>query len=57
MNIGILVAVLVYEVVIILGVGLWLARRDATHAAHEGDFALAGRHLPLRVDPQANHGA
>ena len=49
MNIGILVAVLIYEVVIILGVGLWLAKREAAHAAEEGDFALAGRHLPLPV--------
>ena len=49
MNTGILIAVLVYEVVIILGVGLWLARREASHAAHEGDFALAGRHLPMPV--------
>lgn len=49
MNIGILIAVLVYEVAIILGVGLWIAKREASHPAHEGDFALAGRHLPLPV--------
>lgn len=49
MNIGILIAVLVYEVAIILGVGLWLAKREASHPPHEGDFALAGRHLPLPV--------
>ncbi len=35
--------------VIILGIGLWLAKRDASHAHHEGDFALAGRHLPVPV--------
>ena len=46
MNTGILIAVLIYEIVIILGVGLWIARREASHPAHEGDFALAGRHLP-----------
>ena len=49
MNTGILIAVLIYEVGIILGVGLWLAKREATHAKHEGDFALAGRHLPMPV--------
>ncbi len=49
MNAGILIAVLIYEVVIILGIGLWLAKRDASHPHREGDFALAGRHLPVPV--------
>jgi len=49
MNMGILIAVLVYEVAIILGVGIWLAKREASHPPHEGDFALAGRHLPTPV--------
>ena len=49
MNAGILIAVLVYEIVIILGVGLWLARREASRPHGEGDFALAGRHLPVPV--------
>jgi len=49
MNTGILIAVLVYEVAIILGVGLWLAKREASHPPHDGDFALAGRHLPVPV--------
>lgn len=49
MNMGILIAVLVYEVAIILGVGLWIAKREASHPPHEGDFALAGRHLPMPV--------
>lgn len=49
MNTGILIAVLVYEVAIILGVGLWLAKREASHPPQEGDFALAGRHLPMPV--------
>jgi SSS family solute:Na+ symporter len=48
-NAGILIAVLVYEIVIILGVGLWLARREAAQPHGEGDFALAGRHLPVPV--------
>jgi SSS family solute:Na+ symporter len=49
MNAGILVAVLIYEVAIILGVGVWLAKREASHAQREGDFALAGRNLPVPV--------
>ena len=49
MNAGILSAVLFYEVAIIFGVGLWLAKREASHPAREGDFALAGRHLPVPV--------
>ena len=49
MNTGILIAVLAYEVLIILGVGLWIARREASHPKREGDFALAGRHLPMPV--------
>jgi SSS family solute:Na+ symporter len=48
-NAGILIAVLIYEVAIILGIGLWLARREAAHAHREGDFALAGRDLPVPV--------
>jgi hypothetical protein len=36
MNAGILVAVLIYEVVIILGVGMWLAKREASHPRREG---------------------
>lgn len=49
MNAGILIAVLVYEVVLIFGVGLWLAKREASHVHREGDFALAGRSLPVPV--------
>ena len=49
MNAGILIAVLIYEVVIILGVGMWLAKKEASHPRREGDFALAGRHLPVPV--------
>ena len=49
MNARILIAVLIYEVAIILGVSLWLAKREASHANREGDFALAGRDLPVPV--------
>lgn len=49
MNTGILIAVLVYEIAIILGVGIWIARREASHPKQDGDFALAGRDLPMPV--------
>jgi SSS family solute:Na+ symporter len=49
MKAGILIAVLVYEVALILGVGLWLAKREASKVHREGDFALAGRSLPVPV--------
>jgi SSS family solute:Na+ symporter len=40
---------LAYEAVVIVGIGLWLARRRAAQARQEGDFALAGRDLPVPV--------
>ena len=49
MNTGILIAVLIYEVVLILGVGLWLAKRDKLKEDGDGGFALAGRDLPAPV--------
>ena len=49
MNTGILISVLIYEVVLILGVGLWLAKREANQPKSDGDFALAGRNLPVPV--------
>lgn len=49
MNTGLLIAVLVYEVALILGVGLFIARRERNQTKHEGDFALAGRNLPVPV--------
>lgn len=49
MNTGLLIAVLIYEVALILGVGLWIARKEASHPKHDGDFALAGRGLPVPV--------
>ena len=49
MNVGILVAVLAYEILLIFGVGLWLARKEAGHAHQDGDFALGGRSLPVPV--------
>jgi len=53
MKLGILTAVLLYEVIVILGIGLYLARLQAKRAAakelHEGDFLLSGRNLPTPV--------
>ena len=48
MNYSMLVAVLAYEVLLIVGLGLWIQRRQtAVHAKDE--FALAGRSLPVPV--------
>ncbi|WP_286829581.1 MULTISPECIES: sodium:solute symporter family protein [Kordiimonas] len=49
MQTGILIAVIAYELLIVLGVGLWLARQDASHKARKGEFALAARSLPVSV--------
>lgn len=49
MNTGILIAVLIYEVVLIFGVGLWLAKKEQDQPKSDGNFALAGRHLPMPV--------
>ena len=49
MKYSILIAVLVYEVLVIGGVGIWLARREAKREHQEGDFALGGRNLPVSV--------
>ena len=49
MNTGILIAVLIYEAVLIFGVGFWLARKEKNQPVGEGNFALAGRHLPTPV--------
>ena len=49
MKYSILIAVLVYEVLVIGGVGLFLARREARREQREGDFALGGRNLPVSV--------
>ena len=45
MKLGILVAVLLYLLVLVVGVGTWLARRARGRAAVQGEFALAGRSL------------
>ncbi|MEZ0372244.1 MAG: sodium:solute symporter [Candidatus Sericytochromatia bacterium] len=47
MKIGMLLAVLIYELCLILGIGLFLQKRNAAHRDREGEFALAGKSLPL----------
>lgn len=48
MNYPMLIAVLAYEVLLIVGIGLWIQRRQATQHAKD-EFALAGRTLPVPV--------
>ena len=42
-----LIAVLAYEILVIGGIGLWLARKRRVN--REGEFTLAGRSLPVSV--------
>lgn len=49
MNWGVLVPVLIYEALIIGGVGYWLARKAQPVNHEHGEFALAGRSLPMSV--------
>ena len=49
MKYGILIAVFIYELVIILGVGWWLTHREAGKRDQEGNFTLGGRSLPVGV--------
>lgn len=48
MNYPLLLAVLAYEVVVIVGLGLWIQRQQAERQARD-QFALAGRSLPTPV--------
>ena len=48
MNYPMLIAVLAYEVVLIVGIGLWIQRHRAAQRAKD-EFALAGRTLPVPV--------
>lgn len=49
MKTGILIAVLAYELIVIGGVGVWLARRERGRVQEDGSFALANRSLPVSV--------
>lgn len=48
MKAGILLAVLAYLLILVVGVGSWLARRERKHGV-EGEFALGGRSLSSTV--------
>ncbi len=45
---GIIIAVFLYEIALIAGVG-WYLSRHKTAQPHEGEFALGGRELPVSV--------
>ena len=47
MHLGILIAVIIYEIVTIVGVGIYLNIRDKKAAAANDSFALAGRGLSV----------
>jgi len=49
MQYGIIIAVFIYELAVIAGVGWYLARKEAGQVHQEGDFALGGRSLPVSV--------
>lgn len=49
MKMGILIAVMIYEFVLIGGMGIWLARRSRAHDPTKDEFALGGRQLPTVV--------
>jgi SSS family solute:Na+ symporter len=45
MNLGVLIAVIIYEVVSIVGVGWFISRKQKHNVGQDGSFALAGRGL------------
>ena len=49
MNTALLIGVFAYEIIVIVGLGLWLQRRHAKQVASADEFALAGRDLPVPV--------
>ena len=49
MNIGILVAVLFYELILIGGIGYWVSRKSARDGHNEAEFTLGGRQLGVPV--------
>jgi len=48
MDYPLLIGVLAYEIIVIVGLGLWLQRRHKAQAERD-EFALAGRDLPVPV--------
>ena len=49
MNYGMIIGVLLYEVLIIGGIGYWLYQKSVGKEQAEGEFALGGRDLPTPV--------
>lgn len=49
MKTGIIIAVMIYEILLIGGMGIWLARRSQAKHTKKDEFALGGRQLPMVV--------
>ena len=49
MNIGLIVAVLAYELILILGVAYWVSRKSKTTTQHDAEFTLGGRQMGVPV--------
>lgn len=49
MELPLLLGVLAYELIVIVGLGVWLQRRHKNQVASSDEFALAGRDLPMPV--------
>ena len=49
MNLSLLIAVIVYEIVLIGGVAFWLTTRNKAAKAEDASFELGGRNLPISV--------
>lgn len=49
MNTGVLIAVIIYEVISIVGIGLFISIRNKNKKEQEGNFAFAGGRLPASL--------
>lgn len=49
MNYGMIIGVLLYELLVIGGIGYWLYRKSANEEHADGEFELGGRNLPTPV--------
>ncbi|MBE6032543.1 MAG: sodium:solute symporter family protein [Clostridiales bacterium] len=49
MKIGIIIGVLIYEIIVVFGIGAIVAWRNKKHAHNEGEFALGGRNMTFAM--------
>jgi SSS family solute:Na+ symporter len=49
MNIGLIIAVLAYELVLILGVAYWVSRQPKSSVQNDAEFTLGGRQMGIPV--------